>query len=247
MAKVDVGQQPLLDAEAGCQAASFSDQAIRMGFIRKVYGIVFAQLVLSIIIAVPVAVHAKTFGSASVAGLQLFSTVMLMVTLLAMFCCQDLARRAPQNYICLFVFTICEGVMLGGFCSQHTLQSVILAFVATALVVGCLTLYASFTKTDFTGAGPYLLGALFALCGTSLVLWLACAFGTCSPLMIMFYNVCGVILFSLYIVYDTQMIVGGDHSQKFEIDDYVFAALTLYLDVINLFIYLVQLFDSNRS
>ena len=39
------------------------------------------------------------------------------------------------------------------------------------------------------------------------------------------------------------MIVGGDHKYKFDVDDYVFATMTLYLDIINLFLYLLELFD----
>merc|ERR1712008_628597 len=55
------------------------------------------------------------------------------------------------------------------------------------------------------------------------------------------------ILFSFYIVYDTQLIMGGKHSKgQFGVDDYVFAALNLYLDVINLFIELLQIFGDQQ-
>jgi FtsH-binding integral membrane protein len=50
----------------------------------------------------------------------------------------------------------------------------------------------------------------------------------------------GVILFGIYLVIDTQMIIGG---RRFEIstDDYVLAALVLYIDIIQLFLYILRM------
>ena len=55
-------------------------------------------------------------------------------------------------------------------------------------------------------------------------------------------------LFSFYIVYDTQLIVGGKHRKiMFHIDDYVLAAVSLYLDVINLFLMILRLLNGERE
>ena len=56
------------------------------------------------------------------------------------------------------------------------------------------------------------------------------------------YALFGCLIFSLYIVYDTQKVVGGKHHKhQFGTDEYVFAALNLYLDIINLFLYLLEI------
>lgn len=60
------------------------------------------------------------------------------------------------------------------------------------------------------------------------------------------YACLGVLLFSFFIVYDTQLIVGGAHKHAFDIDDYCFAALNLYLDIINLFLFLLQIFGARN-
>ena len=63
----------------------------------------------------------------------------------------------------------------------------------------------------------------------------------------MVYCAIGVLIFSMYVVYDTQLIVGGKHKKfQFSVDDYIFAALALYLDVINLFLYILALLGNNR-
>merc|ERR1712150_68117 len=103
-----------------------------------------------------------------------------------------------------------------------------------------LTIFAVTTKTDFTGCGAYLYAFFLGLIVSSLV----CAFIPFTPMAMKVQGAIGAILFSFYIVYDTQLIVGGKHEHQFGIDDYVFAALNIYLDIINLFIYLLQLFGS---
>ena len=57
----------------------------------------------------------------------------------------------------------------------------------------------------------------------------------------MVYGCIGVLVFSLFLVYDTQLLVGG---RKYELseEEYVFAALTIYIDVIQIFLYLLELF-----
>ena len=51
------------------------------------------------------------------------------------------------------------------------------------------------------------------------------------------YSVFGAMLFSFYIIYDTQMIMGGRHKKfSFTVDDFVVASISLYLDIINLFL-----------
>lgn len=44
-----------------------------------------------------------------------------------------------------------------------------------------------------------------------------------------------------FLVVDTQMIIGGTHKIQITEEDYVFAALTLYLDIINIFLYILQI------
>ena len=92
-----------------------------------------------------------------------------------------------------------------------------------------LTIYALTTKTDFTVCGGVLcvcLGGLILLGIFSFV------FG---PTMAFVYDVLGVILFGVYLIYDTQMICGGKKNSISK-DDYILGALNIYLDIINLFL-----------
>ena len=56
--------------------------------------------------------------------------------------------------------------------------------------------------------------------------------------------VVGVLLFSFYLLYDTQIIIGGKHRRyQIEEDSYVLASVALYLDIINMFLYILELLN----
>lgn len=55
------------------------------------------------------------------------------------------------------------------------------------------------------------------------------------------YASLGALLFSFYLVFDTQLMIGGDHKLSISPEEYIFAALNLYLDVVNLFLYILAL------
>jgi len=226
-----------------------ASQQARLGFVRKVYGITGAQLLLTAAISTPVSINLDKMDPASVSTVLMFSSVMTLVTMFSLVCCPEMARKVPQNYILLFIFTAFEGVLVGAVCSTYSTQAVVAALLATSIVVIGLTLYAWNTKSDFTGCGPYLVAMLLALIGCQLVIWLVCMFGSCPPEVQKLYALAGVVIFSMYLVYDTQLILGefGGHKQEFGLDDYVAAALNLYLDIIQLFLNILQLLGDRDS
>lgn len=62
------------------------------------------------------------------------------------------------------------------------------------------------------------------------------------------YATLGVCVFGIFLVYDTQLVVGGKHRAiSFSSDDYIFAALNLYIDIVQLFLYLLRLFGNSRN
>jgi len=240
------GYDPLLDPEAqDMSLLKNAEQSIRAGFVRKVYSILSVQLLVTAIIAAPIVHMGRQFVQVH-APLIMLSSMMLVATMCVMMCAQDMIRKFPNNYIMLSVFTVCEGISIGAFCTAYTWQSVMLAAGVTGMVFLAMTAYAITTKTDFTGFGPYLVAAMFCLMGMSLVIMVMMMFGVAVNLLLMLYDLCGVMLFTMFIVYDTQLIVGGNHQASFSVDDYAFAALNLYLDIINLFINVMELLGTRE-
>ena len=67
-----------------------------------------------------------------------------------------------------------------------------------------------------------------------------------SPLLNILYSTGGAVIFSFYIIYDTQLIVGGKNRMiQYTENDYVIAAIGLYIDIINLFLYILELLNGD--
>ena len=112
----------------------------------------------------------------------------------------------------------------------------LLAVGITALVVLGLTIFALQTKIDFTMCN----GILFALLLCLMIFGIFCAIFP-SDIMNVVYASLGAVIFSCYIVVDTQLMMGGKHQYSIDPEEYVFATLNLYLDIINLFLMILSL------
>lgn len=233
---------------------NITDKAVRHGFIRKVYGILTVQLSVTTAVAALIMKVGEPLVKSNPREIMFLYYLSLAGTIgvMCVLCCAPgLMKTSPQNYIILFIFTLCESVLVGFITLQYTVGSVLFVTAITAFVVFGLTLFACQTKYDFTGMGPYLFAALLVLSGFGFCLMIASWTGLAGTAgfetLRMVYAAGGALLFSFYIVYDTQLIVGGNHKKnQFDVDDYCFAALMLYLDIINLFLYLLQLFGDRR-
>jgi len=246
------------------QLVALADTATRNGFVRKVYGLLGMQLVATVMISGFVVRHGHELMVKSPATVMTLMTGSLFMSLAVsgvFACCPGTMRRSPGNYGLMAVFTLAEGILVGFTCVRYTMGSVILCAGLTAMVVLGLTMYAMQSKRDFTGAGPYLFSALLVLCGGGLILSLmaeslerhaqfpsliataslgfvgTAAFGILQVL----YAIGSALLFSFFIVYDTQLILGGGHQTEFSVDDYALAAVSLYLDVLQLFLAILRL------
>ena len=91
------------------------------------------------------------------------------------------------------------------------------------------------TKTDFTGAGPYLfMFSLVLVCfGIGLIFWK-------NSVAQLVYSCLGALLFCIYIIYDTQLIAGSGKF-KYTLDEAYLAAIMLYMDIVNLFLYILRI------
>lgn len=62
----------------------------------------------------------------------------------------------------------------------------------------------------------------------------------------MIISVVGAIIFSLYLLYDLQMLMGGK-TQELSPDEYIFASMTIYLDVIQIFLNILQALQASDN
>jgi FtsH-binding integral membrane protein len=142
--------------------------------------------------------------------------------------------------MCLAGFTLCQSLLVGTIASTYSPDIVVKAVVATAAITLGLTLFAFQTRIDFTAMSSSMFCLLIVL--LLFGVWVAIF---PSQIAQTAYAALGAFVFSLFIVYDTQLIIGGKHhTHQFSVDEYVFAALTIYIDIIQLFLFMLRLFGN---
>jgi hypothetical protein len=248
----DVNQNPnTYLANKEDEAREFDAEVyVRLGFIKKVYGILSIMLSVSTIFicmsTIP-KVHEKFESGNNVnsayyvlLGISCFVT---FATMIPLFCCKSVSKSVPINYILLALFTLAQSYILFFVSACYAPEIVVTAIVLTAAVTIGLTVYAMTTKTDFTWCGGILFAFLFLFIAFLVLLWI---FGT-DKLTYKILCLVGVLLYSLYLIYDTQLTMGKG-ACKYEIDEYVWAAVNLYVDIIEIFLYILRLLgNSNQS
>lgn len=147
-----------------------------------------------------------------------------------------------MNFVLLTLFTFAEAFMLSVTASRYQSQEVFLAVGITAAVCLGLTLFAFQTKYDFTMCGGILLVAVIVL----LIFGFVSIFIK-TKMITLIYASLGALIFSIYLIYDTQLMMGGEHKYTISPEEYVFAALNLYLDIINIFLYILTIIGASRD
>ncbi|KAL7151502.1 hypothetical protein ABFS83_04G035000 [Erythranthe nasuta] len=215
---------------------------LRWSFIRKIYTIVAIQLLCTIAVgAVVVTVHPiSLFFTTTGAGLALY--IILIITPFIVLCpLYYYYQRHPWNYFLLGIFTLSLAFAVGLTCAFTSGKVILESVILTAAVVISLTLYTFWAAKrghDFNFLGPFLFAALMVLMLFAIIQ----IFFPLGRISVMIYGCLASIIFCGYIVYDTDNLI-----KRYSYDQYIWAAVALYLDVINLFLSLMTVFRAADS
>lgn len=199
-------------------------------------GLVTVQLLLTALIAAPIFMH-KSVRHFLHANPWVFGLAVIVTTtvLLIMAWSESARRRYPTNLLLLLLFTVANGLLVGIASATYSKQVLLLGVLIAATVSLSLIAYASQTSVDFSASGGILYSALVILLAVTLANWFL-GFKTLHLLI----GGCGALLFSAYMVYDVQLLASGESCYHVSPDEYVFAAINVYTDIITLFMYILQ-------
>lgn len=220
---------------------SYAGTIVRTGeeratLVRRTYGLVFISVIIT---AIGVA-----FGRTQPALMQAVvkhPIISMIVMFIPLWMAMKSHRDYPRNLIFTLLFTFIEGIFIAPILMIAELRTPGItgqAGILTLSTFGVLTLYVMVSKRDFSAWGSFFIVGLWVLIATSLLnfffqsafasLWIAG--GT-------------VLVFSGLLVFDTWRIL---RSGQYGPDDYVPAAVNIYLDLLNIFLALVRLLGGNR-
>jgi len=199
-----------------------------MAFLRSTY-----QLFASSLLAATAGAYIG-LGMVSVISSWYWGLVILEFALL--FGIYAVKDKPGINLAVLFAFTFVSGLtitpLLSSVFNMPSGASIVAqAFLMTSVAFGGISMFALTTKKDFSSMGKMLIIAVIILIvGSISNIFIG------SPILQLGIAMVGALVFSAFILYDTQQIIKGGFSTPIE------AAIALYLDFLNLFISLLQIF-----
>lgn len=207
----------------------------------RVYNNMFLAIVTSGVVAFLISsspgLMAMLFGT-------WFKWVIIFAPLVAVFGVTMALNSNPPKEIAILLlhgFAALMGLSMATLFAAYTLGSIVSAFMGAAVLFGSMSLYGYFTKQSLDSWGKFLLIGLIAIVIASIInVFIG------SSLAQTVISALAIIIFLGLTAYDTQKIremVSEDTSPAVE----VMGALTLYLDFINIFISLLQLFGGKKE
>ncbi|HEX9104623.1 MAG TPA: Bax inhibitor-1/YccA family protein [Polyangia bacterium] len=172
---------------------------------------------------------------------------LIIAELVMVFTFASLARRmsAVGAAALFYIYAILNGLTLSVVFLIYTKGSIASTFFVTAGTFGAMSAYGYVTKRDLTGVGSFMMMGLFGLIIASIVnLFMR------SEMIYWLTTYAGILIFVGLTAYDTQKIkqlnvignAGTDEDHK----EAIHGALILYLDFVNLFLYLLRLLGRRR-
>ena len=207
---------------------------MRAGFVRKVFGIVGAQLTTTAVICMLATISDAFFEfQLNNFWLYIVAAIGTIVTysMLVCSCCGNFQREYPQNLILLTIFTFCEAYTLSSLCAFFTPTLVATAIAITAAMTLGVLAFATAPSTNLiTSARVISILALALTCSGILLIFVHIL------LLEWFYLLGGLVVYGFSLAFHFQLVIGNKLGVEFSVDDYIQASLLLYLDIVRIFV-----------
>ncbi|MFD1096000.1 Bax inhibitor-1/YccA family protein [Salegentibacter chungangensis] len=215
------------------------------GFINKVYNWMALALLITGLVAWTVA-STPEMAYAIVSNQILFFGLLIAEVLLVGYISGAINKLSSQTAILLFLlYSALNGLTLSVIFLAYTAGSIATTFFICAGTFTIMSIYGYTTKTDLTRLGNLAFMALIGLIIASIV-----NFFLKSEMLYWIVTYVGVLIFVGLVAYDTQKIkrIGeaGFEAEEQEQKSAVLGALSLYLDFINLFLFLLRIFGRRK-
>ena len=218
-------------------------------FMSKSFGWMFAGLLVTFGVGIGAVASGLIFPIIN-SGLFIFTSIaeLVMVFVLS----ARVQKLQPSTATALFFgYAVLNGINLSSIFLVYDYGTLILAFLVGAVYFGVMAVYGNVTDRDLTGWGPKLMGGLVALIVCALMGSLLSMFGLNFGIADLLLCAVGLLIFMGLTAYDTQMLkyyysyFGGDAAMLHKAS--IIGALNLYLDFINIFLYILRMLSRSRD
>lgn len=212
-------------------------------YMTKTFGWMFAGLLVTFAVGIGTVTSGLVYLLALTRLIFLTSIAeLVMVFVLS----ARITKLQPSTATGLFFgYAVLNGINLSTIFLVYDVGSLVLAFLVGAVYFGVMAVYGATTRRDLTGWGPKLFAGLIAMLVCSLVGSIFSLFGMSFGVMDLVLCAIGLLIFMGLTAYDTQMLkhhyayFGGDAAMLHKAS--IIGALNLYLDFINIFLYILRM------
>jgi FtsH-binding integral membrane protein len=216
-------------------------------FIRKVYGWMAGGLAVTALTAFIVTGNRSLIGFFIQNPVVFYGLLILELVIVFYLSARVQKMSSSQAGVVFVLYALINGLTFSVFFLAYTASSIYLAFLLSAGMFAVMSIYGAVTKKDLTSIGSIAIMALIGLILASVVnMFLQ------SPALYWITSYLGVIIFSALIAYDTQKVKGiyvmvasaGEEAGR---KGAIMGALSLYLDFVNMFIYVLRIVGGRRG
>jgi FtsH-binding integral membrane protein len=222
-----------LEPQADYQSQSaeeYFDSQLRLGFIRKVLGLLSTQMFFTLAFIMVCASHTPIIEYMDDSlWIPLTIGIIEAVAVLLLLCFKSIAYKVPYNYALLALFTLCNATFAVKACAEADTEDVQLAVSMAAFLLVVFTLYSWSVSQEFRTRRAVVLTV--AIVGMFFLLVMFASSEHFYHLLAV--TVC-VLCFGLFVVFDVQ-ILATRSNYKLTYDDYIIATILVYFDVIRIF------------
>ena len=213
---------------------------LRKKILPQVFGWMFLGLLITFVSAYVVSINTNMLINIYSGGFYWIFVIVELI--LAGVLSIRIGKMKGITATCLYLFyTFLTGLTLSLIFVAYEMASIIVVFLVTALLFGIFALIGKFTKIDLSKFGIYLFMGLVGI----LILYLINIF-IANDTIDMIGCILGIIIFLGYVAYDIQRILRSEGTLENR-NLAIIGAFSLYLDFINIFIDLLNLFGSSKD
>lgn len=221
------------DSQALAEHERISNK-IYKDFLVKVYGILSVQLLITLFF---IFLFQKDSIKSYFLQRPIFTIFLILLSIIGFFGIlflisvnENLGKKVPYNYLILLTITLCMSFICGLFAINYSFSIIFFVVLLTVISSVVITMYAYSTDRDFS-----YIRVLFAVLISQFGGFILMVFVLNITTLEMVCCLVATLIFGIYLVYDTQIIL-KKYGEVYSTDDYIFASLQLYIDIVRLFL-----------
>ena len=215
------------------------EEHTRYNFIKNIFSILYLQLIYTFGICILFISKNKIKEYIQTSRIMFMLSIVLNILIIIIL--YSTSKKQKYNIFLLILFTTFTSYITGLISSHFTFDSIIISSYITFLIVLLVILFVFQIRYDFT---KWKKSYILLIVLTILFLFGIFDLTLNNDMYTILYSIYSSILFIIYTIFDINLIIGGNNKKyEYKYDEKIYAIISLYLDIINLYLFILILYE----